>query len=153
MTDEIKITPIGIVEAPIKHPLDEEWGSVISKIVLKPEFAPGLLGLSAFSHVIVITHLHKAYFNPQKHLQRHPRGLEHMPRVGIFSQRSKDRPNHLGLTTVELLSVGNSDLTVRGLDAIDGTPVIDIKPYYPQYDRISSAVVPDWVNELMKDYF
>ena len=153
MFETFLIEPIGVVESPIKEPIDEKWGSVISRIVLKPGLAPGLLGLDSFSHVIVVTYLHKASFDPSRHLQRRPRGLAQMPKVGIFSQRAKDRPNHLGFTAVELLEVGENDVTVRGLDAIDGTPVIDIKPYYPQYDRILSAVVPDWVNDLMKDYF
>jgi tRNA (adenine37-N6)-methyltransferase len=147
------IEPIGVVESPVKEPVDEAWGSVTSKVILRPEYAPGLLGLDAFSHVIVVTYLHKAFFDPARHLQRRPRGLEQMPKVGIFSQRAKDRPNYLGFTAVELLAVGENDITVRGLDAIDGTPVIDIKPYFPQYDRILSARVPDWVNALMKGYF
>jgi tRNA-Thr(GGU) m(6)t(6)A37 methyltransferase TsaA len=153
MPDPITINSIGIVESPVKDPVDENWGSVTSRISLKPEYSPGLLGLGDFSHVIVVTYLHKASFDPSRHLQRRPRGLAHMPKVGIFSQRAKDRPNPLGVTAVELLAVGENHITVRGLDAIDGTPVIDIKPYYPQYDRIDSAVVPSWVEELMKGYF
>jgi tRNA-Thr(GGU) m(6)t(6)A37 methyltransferase TsaA len=137
----------------VKDPVDENWGAVTSRIVLKVDLAPGLLGLGDFSHIIVVTYLHKASFDPARHLQRRPRGLEHMPKVGIFSQRAKDRPNPLGITAVKLIAVGENHITVQGLDAIDGTPVIDIKPYYPQYDRIESAVVPAWVDELMKNYF
>jgi len=153
VSEALLIKPIGIVESPVKDPVDENWGAVTSKIVIKPEYGPGLLGLGDFSHVIVVTYLHKASFDPTRHLQRRPRGLDHMPKVGIFSQRAKDRPNHLGFTAVELLAVGENDITVRGLDAIDGTPVIDIKPYFPQYDRVSSPVVPAWVNDLMEHYF
>jgi len=153
MSAPILVNSIGIVESPVKDPVDENWGSVTSRISLKPEYSPGLLGLGDFSHVIVVTYLHRASFDPARHLQRRPRGLEHMPKVGIFSQRAKDRPNPLGITAVELLAVGENHITVRGLDAINGTPVIDIKPYYPQYDRIDSAVVPAWVEELMKNYF
>jgi tRNA (adenine37-N6)-methyltransferase len=153
MSGTLQIEPIGVVESSVKDPVDEAWGSVTSKVILRPEYAPGLLGLDAFSHVIVVTYLHQASFDPSRHLQRRPRGLEQMPNVGIFSQRAKDRPNYLGVTAVKLLAVGEKDITVRGLDAIDGTPVIDIKPYYPQFDRIPSARVPDWVHELMKGYF
>jgi tRNA (adenine37-N6)-methyltransferase len=153
MSEPIMLKPIGIVESPVKDPVDENWGTVISRVILRPEYASGLLGLSDFSHVIVVTYLHKASFDPARHLQRRPRGLENMPRVGILSQRAKDRPNPLGVTAVKLLAVGENHVTVQGLDAIDGTPVIDIKPYYPQYDRIDSAVVPAWVEELMKNYF
>ncbi len=147
------INPIGIVESRVKDPVDENWGSVTSRVILNPEYSSGLLGLGDFSHVIVVTYLHKASFDPARHLQRRPRGLDQMPKVGIFSQRAKDRPNPLGITAVELLAVRENQITVRGLDAIDGTPVIDIKPYFPQYDRVDSAVVPAWVDELMKNYF
>ena len=75
-----------------------------------------------------------------------------MPLVGIFSQRGKDRPNTIGATAVEIISVEEQFITVRGLDAIDGTPVLDIKPYYPVFDK-REAVVPEWVNRLMEDYF
>jgi tRNA-Thr(GGU) m(6)t(6)A37 methyltransferase TsaA len=151
--DPLQIEPIGVVESTVKEPVDENWGAVTSRIVLKPEYGPGLLGLGDFSHVIVLTYLHKASFDPACHLRRRPRGLACMPEVGIFSQRAKDRPNPLGITAVELVAVGEQEITVRGLDAIDGTPVIDIKPYYPQYDRVASAIVPEWVNTLMEHYF
>ena len=75
-----------------------------------------------------------------------------MPLVGIFSQRAKDRPNQIGMTSVEIVSVTDRELVVRGLDAIDGTPVLDIKPYYPIYDR-KNATVPEWVDRLMERYF
>ena len=75
-----------------------------------------------------------------------------MPLVGIFAQRGKDRPNQIGMTAVEVLSVSDDALVVRGLDAIDGTPVLDIKPYYPMYDR-RDARVPEWVDRLMDGYF
>ena len=153
MSEGFLLTPIGIVESPVKDPVDENWGTVTSRILLNPKYAPGLLGLGDFSHLIVVTYLHKASFDPARHLQRRPRGLEHMPRVGIFSQRAKDRPNPLGVTAVRVLAVGEKDVTVQGLDAIDGTPVIDLKPYYPQYDRVDTAAVPAWVEELMKNYF
>jgi tRNA (Thr-GGU) A37 N-methylase len=75
-----------------------------------------------------------------------------MPELGIFAQRAKDRPNPLGITVVPLVSV-EPDGTVRGLDAIDGTPIADLKPYFPQFDSASDAVVPAWVAELMRGYF
>ncbi len=91
MSETLQIEPIGVVESSVKDPVDEAWGCVTSKIILRPEYAPGLLGLDAFSHVIVVTYLHQASFDPSRHLQRRPRGLEQMPKVGIFSQRAKDR--------------------------------------------------------------
>ena len=153
MTQHFSIYPIGFVRSPIKEAVDENWGGVTSRIDLVPEYRGSLVGLADFSHAIVITYLHQAKYIPSKHLQRRPRGLESMPEVGIFSQRVKDRPNPVGVTAVEILGVGDTYLDVRGLDAIDATPVIDIKPYYPQYDRVESPRIPEWVDRLMEDYF
>jgi tRNA (Thr-GGU) A37 N-methylase len=75
-----------------------------------------------------------------------------MPEVGIFAQRAKHRPNSIGVTAVELVTVEGNVVIVRGLDAIDGTPVLDVKPYIPVFDR-REAETPGWVDELMKDYF
>ena len=94
----------------------------------------------------------RAVFDREKHLKRHPQNHEDMPLVGIFSQRGKDRPNRMGMTSVQVVEVSEDTLTVKGLDAIDGTPVLDIKPYYPVYDR-KDANVPEWVDRLMVHYF
>jgi tRNA (Thr-GGU) A37 N-methylase len=76
-----------------------------------------------------------------------------MPLIGIFAQRAKHRPNPIGITSVQIVSVQENSLKVRGLDAIDGTPVLDIKPYFPIYDLKDTATTPQWVDILMKDYF
>jgi tRNA (Thr-GGU) A37 N-methylase len=101
----------------------------------------------------VLTYLHQASFDPSAHLIRRARGLATMPLVGIFAQRAKDRPNPIGVTAVPLVSVTDESVVVRGLDAIDGTPVLDIKPYYPVDDKADQAVVPEWVTRLMQGYF
>lgn len=75
-----------------------------------------------------------------------------MPLVGIFAQRARHRPNRIGVTAVEIIEVTNNSVKVRALDAIDGTPVIDIKPYVPIYDK-KDAIIPDWMEKMMKDYF
>jgi len=149
----ISLRPIGHVRSEVTAQTDQDWGSTTSRLELLPEYRAGLLGLDQFSHLLVITYLHEATFEPAKHLRRHPRDLETMPLVGIFAQRAKDRPNPIGVTAVTRLSVTSDSVIVRGLDAIDGTPVIDIKPYYPEYDRVDSAIIPEWVSRLMKDYF
>ena len=151
--DEIKLKPIGYVSAPITEKIDENWGIVISRILLKSNYAGALSGLEDFSHAIIITYLHQSRYEKVKHLQRRPRNLETMPKVGIFAQRSKDRPNPIGITVVEIISVGNDFLEVKRLDAIDETPVLDIKPYYSYYDKIDFPVIPEWVNRLMENYF
>lgn len=145
--------PIGFVKSKIQDKIDHNWGKVISKIIIKDDLADGLRGLEGFSHILVTYHLNEAKFIREKHLIRRPQGRDDMPKVGIFSQRAKDRPNPIGVTAVKLISVNGNCIEVQGLDAIDGTPVIDIKPYYPMYDLKEDATVPNWVDELMRDYF
>jgi len=145
--------PIGYVRSNATEKTDLHWGAVISDIVIKDDLRDGLKGLEEFSHVIVVYHLNEAKFEKEKHAIRRPQGREDMPRVGIFAQRAKDRPNSIGITSVKLLSVRQNIIQVQGLDAINGTPVLDIKPYYPQFDFKKDAAVPKWVNTLMKDYF
>jgi len=149
----IPFIAIGRVSSPVTEKTDENWGGVVSRILLEPEFSGGLLGLKDFSHAIVVTYLHEARYERERHLQRRPRGLAEMPKVGIFSQRAKDRPNPIGITAVKIMEVGDSCLEVQGLDAVDGTPVLDIKPYVPQFDRVEKPVVPEWTDRLMKGYF
>jgi tRNA-Thr(GGU) m(6)t(6)A37 methyltransferase TsaA len=151
--NNIALKIIGYVKAPVKQQTDERWGKVESRVVLQPEYRAGLQGIEQFSHALIVTILHEARFEPSKHLIRRPRGLDFMPEVGIFAQRAKDRPNPLGITAVSIVGVESGVLLVRGLDAINGTPVVDVKPYYPAYDRVKNASVPEWVDRLMKDYF
>ena len=150
---EIKLKPIGFVSSSVTEQTDENWGQITSRILLQPEYIGALSGLGDFSHAIIITYLHQAKYEKEKHLQRRPRGLESMPKVGIFSQRAKDRPNPIGVTAVKIINVEDGYIEVQGLDAINETPVLDIKPYYPQYDKIDSPKVPEWVNKLMEKYF
>ena len=150
---EVVLRPIGHVESPVREPVDHDWGTVEARIVLEPALRPGLRGLEAFSHAVIVTFLHGAAFDPARHLLRRPRGLAELPEVGIFAQRAKDRPNPIGLTCVPILAVEPDALRVRGLDAIDGTPVLDLKPCFPQFDAPGALRVPAWVDTLMRGYF
>jgi len=147
------LRPIGFVRSPATEKVDEQWGRVEAKIELLPEFRAGLRGLDAFSHVLVIAWLHGASFEAARHLVRRPRGQADMPELGIFAQRAKDRPNPLGVTVVELVALEADGLRVRGLDAIDGTPIVDLKPYFPEFDSAANARLPEWVGRLMRGYF
>lgn len=149
---EIVMKPIGYVHNNVENRKDVAWGQDVSTIHLEEEYYSGLEGLSDFSHAIIIYHLDKAVYDKEKHLQRRPQNRDDMPLVGIFSQRGKDRPNRIGMTSVQVVSVEDMKLTVKGLDAIDGTAVLDIKPYYPVYDK-KDATVPEWVDRLMEHYF
>jgi tRNA-Thr(GGU) m(6)t(6)A37 methyltransferase TsaA len=150
---EFELRAIGTVRSSANAKVDENWGAVESWLVLEPELRAGLRGLEQFSHVLVVTLLHGARFEPARHLVRRPRGQADMPELGIFAQRAKDRPNPIGITVVSLLEVTAEGLRVRGLDAIDGTPILDLKPYFPQFDSAPGARVPEWVERLMRGYF
>ena len=149
---ELIMHPIGHVRNQVQEKKDTQWGKDISVIELEEEYRFGLTGLEGFSHALVLTCLDKAKYRPEKHLMRRPQGREDMPVVGIFSQRTKDRPNRIGVTAVQILAVEETRLQVIGLDAIDGTPVLDIKPYFPVFDK-RDARTPEWVDILMKEYF
>lgn len=150
---KIEFNSIGYVSNSIENKKDTGWGSDVSEIILNEQYADGLIGLSDFSHLIVVYYLDQVSFSMEKHLVRRPQGREDMPMVGILSQRAKDRPNPIGITSVEIVKVNKNIITVKGLDAIANTPILDIKPYYPMYDCKANAVVPEWVMRLMEHYF
>lgn len=149
----VEFKAIGFVKSAVTQQTDFDWGEVVSQIVLEAEYEKGLIGLMDFSHINVIFYLNQAKFEYEHHLLRRPRGREDMPMLGIFSQRAKDRPNPIGITSVEILGVEKNIVTVKGLDAINGTPVLDIKPYIPAFDKRDNAVVPEWNIRLMQNYF
>jgi len=123
--------------------------SNISLIVLDKSLAEALEGIDAFSHLFVIFWMHQTPIEERPALKVHPRGREDMPLVGAFATRTPYRPNPIGLTIVELLKVEGNVLTVRGLDAIDGTPVLDIKPF-DYWDVTEGVRVPVWWAKLEK---
>ena len=145
--------PIGRVESPVTEGVDVGWGGVISEIHIDKQYADGLKGIESFSHILVIFDMHQSTWSPSNDLVRRPQGRADMPYTGIFAQRAKHRPNPIGVTSVRLLGVEDGVLRVQGLDAIDGTPVLDIKPYFPQYDRVTDSHTPEWVDRLMSGYF
>jgi len=145
--------PIGIVKSPVKEAVDKGWGEVTSELHINKEYADGLKGIDAFSHIVVVFQMHQSTWNPETDLVRRPQGRADMPLLGIFAQRAKHRPNPIGITAVKLLGVKGNVLTVKALDAIDGTPILDIKPYFPKYDRIDKSTIPEWVDRIMEGYF
>lgn len=150
----ITCTPVGIVKSPVTEMSQGNWAAIESEIHIEPKFAAGLQGLEGFSHVVVVFYLHHATgFDPARQLLRRPRGMETMQAVGVFAQRTKYRPNPIGVSSVELRAIKDNVLLVRGLDALDGTPVLDLKPYMPIFDRIADARTPEWVGHVMEGYF
>ena len=148
------VHPIGTVKCPVNEMSQGNWAKIESRIQLEPLYAGGLQGLAEFSHIIVVFFLDRAAgFDPAKQLLRRPRGMEDMHPVGVFAQRTKFRPNPIGITAVRLLGIEGNVLRVRGLDALDGTPVLDLKPYMPPFDRVEDATMPSWVAHVMEGYF
>lgn len=149
---KLEVEIIGSIVSPVKEPVDENWGGVVSEIVLNEGYADGLVGLEDFSHAIIIYFMHLATDKERIKIRRRPQGRDDMPFVGIFSQRAKRRPNPIGVSVVEIIQREKNVLKVQGLDAIDGTPVLDIKPYYPR-DRVETPIIPEWVYRLMTNYY
>jgi tRNA-Thr(GGU) m(6)t(6)A37 methyltransferase TsaA len=144
---EFGFKPIGYVRTDADEDLiRKDRKSIISDIVISKEFTEALDGIEDFSHVFIIFYMHKA-FAEQLSLKIHPRGRLDLPLVGLFATRSPYRPNPIGLTLVELIRREDNVITVRGLDAIDGTPVVDIKPHDP-LDSVMDAHVPEWWKKL-----
>jgi tRNA-Thr(GGU) m(6)t(6)A37 methyltransferase TsaA len=134
----LALTPIGTVKNGI-HRRPEKWADVLSEIHIKKEVQEALDGLDDFSHIMVIFYLHLSGGGTTK---VHPRGRKDLPVVGVFSTRAPARPNPIGVSVVELVKVEENILTVKGLDAFDGTPILDIKPHLP---TVSPTRLPDWV--------
>lgn len=153
--NSITIVPIGVISSPRVDLTDDNWGSVESVITVdSPELTQEALAeLHTFSHIEVIYHLHRVPPEEIERGARHPRGRVDWPKVGILAQRAKARPNLIGLSRCQLLSVDGRTLRVRGLDAINGSPVLDIKPYLAEFGPIGDVVQPDWSHDVMKDYF
>jgi tRNA-Thr(GGU) m(6)t(6)A37 methyltransferase TsaA len=134
--------------------LDDNWDDVASTVELAADVpSDALKGLSEFSHVEIVFFADWAEDVPPAPWHRHPRGNENWPDVGVFAQRNKDRPNRILLTTVELEEVGDRFLRVRGLDGIDGTPVLDIKPVFRWSVPRGELRVATWSEELGENYF
>lgn len=149
-----EISAIARVRSPRKDLSDDFWGAVEAEIVLDEAFGPeALFGLGDFSHVEILFLMHRVDPAKVETGARHPRERADWPLVGIFSQRGKARPNRIGLTRAAIVGLDGRVLRVRGLDAIDGTPVLDIKPWMDEFAPIGATRQPAWAGELMRDYF
>lgn len=137
--------PVGYAKNKVTTPRFGGWANVSSEIVLKKKFAQGLDGIEEFSHVIVVYWMDKVRGFSLKH---RPQGNPKVPKVGIFACRCPNRPNPIGITTARLVSRKGNVLKVAGLDVIDKTPILDIKPYTRNYDVARNAKYPRWVDKL-----
>jgi tRNA-Thr(GGU) m(6)t(6)A37 methyltransferase TsaA len=153
--DSIEVRPIGIVRSTRAERLDDDWDAVTTAIELDAsQFSAEVLwGLAEFSHVEVIFVFDRLDPGAVAYGSRHPRGNPAWPKVGIFAQRSSGRPNRLGTTVCRILAVDGLTVTVSGLDAVDGSPVLDLKPYFAEFAARGEVRQPPWSRELMAGYW
>ncbi len=140
------LEPIGYVRNNVAKTLkpEHDWTGIVSEIIIKPELEAGLLGLEHYSHVIVIFWAHQATDKSKISLRVRYKGDPCLPEVGVFASRSLFRPNPLGMKIARLVERRDNILHLDGLDALNGTPVLDIKPFIPRNDAPANATVPDW---------
>jgi tRNA (adenine37-N6)-methyltransferase len=154
ISDMIQLKPIAFAYNSRKEMTDDFWGGVTSTIILVEELPEESLdGIDSFSHLDIIYHFNKV--NEAKIIEgaRHPRNDPNLPKVGIYSQRGKNRPNRIGLTSVELIGREGRKIYVKGLDCINGTPVLDIKPVMKEFLPKGTVKQPLWTMEIMKNYW
>ncbi len=152
--NEIVVNPVAYVQNSRSALDDDHWGSVISEIILEHAIPEECFdGLEAFSHVEIVFYFDKISDQPKPLMSRHPRDNKDWPKVGIFAQRNKDRPNHIGLSIAQVIKLEGRILFVRGLDAVNGTPVIDIKPVMVEFLPRETVTQPEWSHKLMKNYW
>ncbi len=148
------VRAIGTVTSSRVAVTDDDWGDVTATIALAPPLDErSLAGLEGFSHVEVVFIFDRVDPDAVCLHARRPRGNPDWPEVGILAQRAKDRPNRIGLCTCELVRVDGATIVVRGLDAVDGTPVLDVKPYLQEFAPRTAVRQPAWSHELMRGYW
>jgi len=155
MTSTIQISPIGHVHSDRIDPIDDNWDTVVSHIELDASRfdADALAELDSFSHVEVIYYFHRVREEKIINGARHPRSRTDWPKAGIFAQRGKNRPNRIGATICRIIDVDGLTIKISGLDAIDETPVLDLKPVMTEFLPRGRLIQPRWVNEVMANYW
>jgi tRNA-Thr(GGU) m(6)t(6)A37 methyltransferase TsaA len=151
----MEVVPVGVVRSGRAVVQDDGWDAVQSRIELDAaRFGPDALsGLDAFSHVEVVFLMDRVEPDRVQTGARHPRNNPEWPLVGIFAQRAKNRPNRIGTTVCRFARVEGTTLHVHGLDAVDGTPVLDVKPWVTQMGPRGEVRQPAWMDELMDRYW
>lgn len=152
---QIAMEPIGYVRGGREEATKDHWGKNRSRIELDPaRFGPdALTGIDELSHIEVIYFFHLHTDEPAETGARHPRDRSDWPKVGIFAQRGRMRPNRIGLCVCRVLRVDGMAVEVEGLDAVDGTPVLDIKPFWSGNAPRGEVREPDWAREIMANYW
>ena len=150
----IILEPIAFVQSSRKVIKDDDWGEVLAEIQLVEQIqADAFDGIDTFSHLEIIFYFHQVKAEKIRWGAAYPRGNTDFPKMGIFAQRKKSRPNLIGTTMVELIERKERIIVVKGLDAIEGTPVLDIKPVMREFLPKTAIQQPNWATELMRNYW
>ena len=154
MGSPIELDPIATVRGGRSFLRDDGWDAEQAVIELEDHICiDALAGLNQFSHAVIVFQFHRVPLDRIATGARHPRNNIEWPKVGIFAQRGKNRPNRIGVSICRISGVQGRTLTVRGLDAIDGSPVLDIKPHMTGFNARGVVREPDWATELMRGYW
>jgi tRNA (adenine37-N6)-methyltransferase len=147
--------PIGYVSGGRTQPTQDNWGANLSTLQLRPEqfTVAAISGLDEVSHLEVIFYFHLHADEPLELGARRPRGRSDWPAVGIFAQHGRMRPNRMGVSVCRVLRIRGLNIDVEGLDAVDGTPLLDIKPVWSGYLPRGTVREPEWARELMANYW
>ena len=163
----MQLRPVGVVKSPLKEPSliaksgdlkwqpkegRREWRIRVSELVIDSDLAGILDGTEDFSHLLVLYWAHRVPSEGRSLIKVHPMGREDLPLVGIFSTCSPARPNTICAIVVRLLERKENVLKVEGLDALDGSPIVDIKPYIPSYYRADNTKVADWMLQIEREF-
>lgn len=151
----ITLTPVGVVRSSRGVVRDDDWDAEVARIELDTTrfSADALAGLETFSHVEILFYMDRVEAGAIEHAARHPRNNPNWPKVGIFAQRGKNRPNRLGVTVCRVARIEGTVVFVEGLDAVDGSPVLDLKPWVRELGPRGEVVQPDWMSVLMVGYW
>ncbi len=147
--EPVSLPPIAVVRNNVFDPKPDGWESVKSDLIFREDLMDALEGIDSYSHIIVVFSCHRVPGAAKTHTFL--TGDAGLPEQGILASRSQLRPNSIGVAVVQLLRRRKNIVRVLGLDAIDGTPIVDIKPYLPVYDSVPGATVPEWVSRAMRD--
>ncbi len=153
--DKILMEPIGYVRGGRREVVKDHWGENVCRLELDADrFSPSALrGLDSVSHIEVLFYFHIDANEPVEFGARHPRGRVDWPQVGIFAQHGRMRPNRLGASICNIIGIVANVITVQGLDAVDGTPILDIKPIWKGYLPRGEVREPEWAKEIMQNYW
>ncbi|MBM7541305.1 tRNA (N6-threonylcarbamoyladenosine(37)-N6)-methyltransferase TrmO [Amphibacillus cookii] len=144
---------IGVVHSEIEGKTYTNWDKVISEIHLEQAFQEGLYKLDQYSHAIIVFFMDQFDSHASHQMIKRPRDREDMPETGVFAQRTKYRPNPIGISVVSIEGIQDNILIVKGLDANNNSPVLDIKPYITEFDTRKNVEVPKWMKTLMENYY